>query len=150
MSKIIVITLILAVLIICSPFILRFFERIYCYTLELGLLRGEKTKEEVVKKYIEGLKTDNSQIIERLIPKTHRADKEIAEKIETFQGADFSKIEIYYQETPFPVQAKIKNIKLKSGEITSDEIWVEQDCYLYPGTVECKKWYLIMGTVKGE
>ena len=148
MSKIVIGTLILAILIICSPFILRFFEKMYCYTFELGWLRGEKTKEEVAKKYIEGLKVGNSQAIERLIPKSHGADKEIREKIEKSQGADFSKVEIYYKEEPFPVQAEIKNIKLKSGEITSDEIWIEQDCYQYPGTVECKKWYLIMGTVK--
>lgn len=149
MSKIVISILILAILIICSPFILKFFEKMYCYTFELGWLRGEKTKEEVVKKYIEGLKAGNSQTIGRLIPKNHEADKEIGEKIEKFQGANFSKVKIYYKEEPFPVKAEIKNIKLKNGEMTSDEIWIEQDCYQYPGTVECKKWYLIMGTVKG-
>jgi len=122
MSKIVIGTLILAILIICSPFILRFFEKMYCYTFELGWLRGEKTKEEVVKKYMEGLKTGNSQTIERLIPKTHEADKEIREKIEKFQGADFSKVEIYYKETPFPAQAEIKNIKLENGE-TLFKLW---------------------------
>ncbi|PIU42527.1 MAG: hypothetical protein COS98_02495 [Parcubacteria group bacterium CG07_land_8_20_14_0_80_35_11] len=148
MSKIVIGTLILAILIICSPFILRFFEKMYCYTFELGWLRGEKTKEEVVKKYMEGLKTGNSQTIERLIPKTHEADKEIREKIEKFQGADFSKVEIYYKETPFPAQAEIKNIKLENGETASDEISITRDCSLYPAILECKKWYLIMGTVK--
>jgi len=147
MSKIVIITLILVILVICSPYILRFFEKIYLHTFELGWLRGEKTKEEIVAKYIEGLKTGNIQTIEKLVPKTHEADKAIREKIEKFKEADFSEIEIYYGKEPSTFTIEIKNIRLKSGEVISDEISTERDCHQYPG-IECKKWYLIIGTIK--
>jgi len=148
MSKIVIITLALAILFFCSTYILDFFYGLYLHTFELGWLRGEKTKEEVVTKYIEGLKARNGQIIERLVPKTHEATREIREKIERFKESDFSKIEIYYGEEPSPLNVKIKNIRLKSEEITSDEIFIERDCHQYTGIIECKKWYLLIGTVK--
>lgn len=147
MSKAVIITLLLAISVICSPYILRFFERIYLYTFELGWLRGEKTKEELVAKYIEGLKMKDIQIIERLLPKTHKAGKEIREKIEMFKEADFSKAEISFEPNGHLFLVRIKNIKLKSGEIVSDEISIQTDCQVYPG-IECKKWYLVMGTTE--
>jgi len=148
MSKVIIITLILAIMLVfCFLYILGFFERIQVYTFELGWLRGEKTKERVVEKYLEGLKTGNGQIIERLVPKTHEAVKAIQGKIEKLKGANFSEIEIYYGEEPSSLTVKIKNIRLKSGEVISDEIFIERDCHQYPG-MECKKWYLLIGTVK--
>ena len=149
MSKIIIITLILATLFLCFPFLFQFFDEIYFNTFDLGWSRGEKIKEEIVVKYIEGLKTGNSQEIKRLIPRTHKADKAIQEKIEKFKGADFSRIEIHYkEEKPSIFQVKTKNIKLKNGEIISDEIWIERNCNLSPGIIKCKKWYLIMGILK--
>ncbi|MDI6883486.1 MAG: hypothetical protein QMC93_03470 [Patescibacteria group bacterium] len=149
MNKIVIITLILTILVICFPYILSFSERIYLYTFELGWLRGEKTKEELVAKYLEGLRVGNSQIIERLLPKTHEASKEIREKIERFKESDFSKIKISFETDGHLDWVKIKNIRLKSGEITSDEIWIKADCHQYPG-IECKKWYLVMGIAKGR
>lgn len=131
----------------CFLYILGFFERVDVYTFELGWLRGEKTKEEIVVKYIEGLKTENIQTIEKLVPKTHEVDKIIREKIEKFKEADFSEIEIYYGKKPSTFTVEIKNIRLKSGEVISDEISMERDCYQYPG-IKCKKWYLLIGTIK--
>lgn len=147
MSKTIIITLILAILVICSPYILRIFEQIYLYTFEFGWLRGEKTKEELVVKYIEGLKTGSGQTIEKLLPKTHEIDKEIQKKIEMFQEADFSEVEISFEPTGHLTLSKIKNIRLRSGEIVSEEIFITADCQQYPG-IECKKWYLMVGTEK--
>ncbi|MBU2579049.1 hypothetical protein KKA09_02950 [Patescibacteria group bacterium] len=148
MSKIVIITLILAILVICSPFILNFFERIHIYTFRLGWLRGEETKEKLIEKYIEGLKTGNNQIIEKLVPKSHETTKAIQEKIEKFSKANFDNIEIYYGGKPQPLEIDIKNIRLKNEEVVSDEIWIEKDCHQYPGILECKKWYLITGTIK--
>lgn len=149
MSKAVIITLILAILVICLPYILSFFEQIYIYTFELGWFKGEKTKEELVVKYLEGLRTGNSQIIERLVPKSHEATKEIREKIEMFKESDFSKTEISFEKDGHLVWVKIENIRLKSGKIASDEIWIKADCHQYPG-IECKKWYLVMGIAKGR
>lgn len=149
MSKIIIITLILATLFLCSSFLFQFFDEIYFNAFDLGWSRGEKTKEEIVVKYIEGLKTENSQDIERLVPKTHQANKVIQDKIEKFKEADFSRIEIHYkEEKPSIFQVKTKNIKLKNGKIVSDEIWIERNCSLSPGIIKCKKWYLIVGKIK--
>lgn len=132
---------------LCSTYILDFFERIYLYTFELGWLRGEKTKEELVAKYIKGLKTGDIRMIERLVPKTHEASKEIQEKIEMFKESNFSKVEVNFEADGHLVLVKIKNIRFKNGEIASDEIWIGADCHQYPGT-KCKKWYLVIGTIK--
>lgn len=147
MSRIVIITLILAILAIGSPYILKFFERIYFSTFEVGWLRGEKTKEKLVAKYVEGLKMGNSEIIERLVPKTHEANTEIRKKIEMFKNSDFSKAEINFESDGHLVRVKIKNIRLKSGEIASDEFWIQADCHKYPG-IECKKWHLVIGSLK--
>ncbi len=149
MKKIIIIILVLVILVIYSPNIFGFFESAYIHTFNLGWLRGENTKEEVVNKYIEGLKTGNSHKIERLVPKTHKSAESIKEKIKKFKGANFYQIEIYYgNEPPQPFQVEIKNIKLKNGKIASDNIWIEEDCFQYPSVLGCEKWYLIMGTLK--
>lgn len=129
---------------LCSTFIIDFFYGLYIHTFELGWFRGEETKEKVVAKYIEGLKTGNSQIIKRLVSKSHNADKAIQDKIEKFKEADFSEIKIYFGREPPPLDIEIKDIKLKSGEVVSDKISIEDDChqYQYPGVIKCKKWYL--------
>lgn len=147
MSKIIIIALILVILAISSPSILRFSERIYLSIFEFGWLKGEETKEKLVAKYLEGLEMGNSKIIERLVPKTYEANKEIREKLEMFKDSNFSKAEINFEEDGHLVQVKIKNIRLKSGEIASDQFWIQADCHKYPGK-ECKKWYLMMGKAK--
>lgn len=147
MSKIVVITLILAMVVICSPYILRFFERIYLYTFEFGWLRGKKTKEELIAKYIEGLKMKDIQMIARLLPKTYEVNKQMRERIEMFKEVDFSKVEISFEPDGHVFSVRIKNIGLKSGEIVSDEISITADCQQYPG-LGCKKWYLMMGTTK--
>lgn len=147
MSKIVIITLILAVLFLFSTYIIDFFYKLYLYTFEFGWLRGEKTKEKIAAKYVEGLKTENSQIIEKLIPKTHEATKEIQDKIEIFKESDFSEVEISFEPDGHLTRVKIKNIRLKNGEIISEEIWIQGDCQEFPG-MKCKKWYLVMGTAK--
>jgi len=114
----------------------------------LGWTRGEKTKEGLVAKYIEGLETKDIKIIERLVPKTYEATEEIQEKIEMFKESDFGKAEISFEQDGHLFMAEIKNIRLKSGEVISDEIFIESDCHQYPGIIKCKKWYLIMGRVK--
>lgn len=151
MSKIIIITLILAILFLCFPFLFQFFDEIYINAFDLGWLRGEETKEEIVVKYIEGLKTENSKEIKRLVPRSYDADKAIQDKIEKFEEADFSQIEIFYnrEEKPFSFQVEIKNIKLKSGEKISDKICVQKDCrQSHIVVTKCNKSYLIMGKIK--
>lgn len=109
---------------------------------------GANTKEMVTKQYVEGLKNNNAAIIRILIPPTHNAEEIIKTKLEQFQGANFDKIKVNYNEDFSLIRVEIKEIQLRDGNTTSDEIYVSRNCKQAPGAKECKKWYLIMGDLK--